>query len=135
MREPLSAPRQRLGRWGEGVAATHLEAQGYVILAHNWRCAAGEIDLVARDGETVVFVEAKTRRGRAYGAPEEALTPRKAQKLLQLGAPYCYEHALDYANWRIALGAADPDARALLLRRGEARHGVVEKGRAIPVSW
>ncbi len=76
MSERPSAPRQRLGRWGEGVAATHLEAHGYTILARNWRCAAGEIDLVARDGETLVFVEVKTRRGRAYGAPEEALTPR-----------------------------------------------------------
>ncbi len=116
MSEPPSAPRQRLGRWGEGVAATHLEAQGYVILAHNWRCAAGEIDLVVRDGETVVFVEVKTRRGRAYGAPEEALTPRKAQKLLQLGAQYCYEHELNDVNWRIDLVAVELDTRGLLLR-------------------
>ncbi|HOU41061.1 MAG TPA: YraN family protein, partial [Promineifilum sp.] len=89
MTEPV-APRRRLGNWGEGVAAVQLEAKGYAIVARNWRCAVGEIDLVARDGETLVFVEVKTRRGRAYGAPEEALTPRKAQKLLQLGAQYVY---------------------------------------------
>ena len=116
MSERPTAPRQRLGRWGEGVAATHLEAQGYVIVAHNWRCAAGEIDLVARDGETLVFVEVKTRRGRAYGAPEEALTPRKAARLLQLGEQYCYEHDLNDVNWRIDLVAVELDNRGLLLR-------------------
>ncbi len=116
MSKPPSAPRQRLGRWGEGVAATHLAAHGFVILARNWRCAAGEIDLVARDGETLVFVEVKTRRGRAFGAPEEALTPRKAAKLLELGAHYCYEQALEDVNWRIDLVAVELDARGLLLR-------------------
>ncbi len=116
MSETTPAPRQRLGRWGEGVAATHLTALGYTIVARNWRCAAGEIDLVARDGETLVFVEVKTRRGRAYGAPEEALTPRKAQKLLQLGAQYCAEHELSDVNWRIDLVAIELDARGLLLR-------------------
>ena len=116
MSETTPAPRQRLGRWGEGVAATHLTALGYTIVARNWRCAAGEIDLVARDGETLVFVEVKTRRGRAYGAPEEALTPRKAQKLLQLGAHYCDAHELSDVNWRIDLVAIELDARGLLLR-------------------
>ncbi len=110
------APRQRLGRWGEGVAATHLEALGYTILARNWRCTVGEIDLVARDGETLVFVEVKTRRGRDYGAPEEALTPRKAGKLLQLGEQYCYEHGLEDVAWRIDLVAVELDPRGLLLR-------------------
>lgn len=125
MSEPPSAPRQRLGRWGEGVAATHLEAQGYVIVTHNWRCAAGEIDLVARDGETLVFVEVKTRRGRAYGAPEEALTPRKAAKLLQLGEQYCYEHDLNDVNWRIDLVAVELDARGLLLRCEHIQNAVL----------
>ncbi len=116
MSEMPTTPRQRLGRWGEGVAATHLEAHGYVIVARNWRCAAGEIDLVARDGETLVFVEVKTRRGRDFGAPEEALTPRKAQKLLQLGEQYCYVHTLEDVNWRIDLVAVELDNRGLLLR-------------------
>lgn len=125
MSERPPAPRQRLGRWGEGVAATHLEAHGYTILARNWRCAAGEIDLVARDGETLVFVEVKTRRGREYGAPEEALTPRKAAKLLQLGEQYCYEHDLNDVNWRIDLVAVELDARGLLLRCEHIQNAVL----------
>ncbi len=124
MTEPV-APRRRLGNWGEGVAAVQLEAAGYAIVARNWRCAAGEIDLVARDGETLVFVEVKTRRGRAYGAPEEALTPRKAQKLLQLGAQYVYEQALGDINWRIDLVAIELDARGLLLRCDHVRNAVL----------
>ncbi len=124
MTEPV-APRRRLGNWGEGVAAVQLEAEGYAIVARNWRCAAGEIDLVARDGETLVFVEVKTRRGRAYGAPEEALTPRKAQKLLQLGAQYVYEQSLGDINWRIDLVAIELDARGLLLRCDHVRNAVL----------
>ena len=124
MTEPV-APRRRLGNWGEGVAAVQLEAKGYTIVARNWRCAAGEIDLVARDGETLVFVEVKTRRGRAYGAPEEALTPRKAQKLLQLGAQYVYEQSLGDINWRIDLVAIELDARGLLLRCDHVRNAVL----------
>ncbi len=124
MTEPV-APRRRLGNWGEGVAAVQLEAKGYTIVARNWRCAVGEIDLVARDGETLVFVEVKTRRGRAYGAPEEALTPRKAQKLLQLGAQYVYEQSLGDINWRIDLVAIELDARGLLLRCDHVRNAVL----------
>lgn len=111
-----SGSRQRLGRWGEGLAATHLESAGYTIVERNWRCAGGEIDLVARDQDEVVFVEVKTRRGRDFGAPEEALTPRKAEKLLQLGQRYVYEHALEDVNWRIDLVAVELDAGGRLLR-------------------
>src|SRR5690606_10776232 len=82
MSNPSPDQRRSLGRWGENLAANHLAAEGLTIIERNWRCRDGEIDLVARDGETFVFVEVKTRRGRDFGAPEEALTPRKAQKLL-----------------------------------------------------
>lgn len=116
MADPRSDHRRRLGRWGENVAAVRLEATGYTIVERNWRCRGGEIDIVARDGETVVFVEVKTRRGRDYGAPEEALTPHKAQKLLQLGQLYVADHSLDDVNWRIDLMALELDERGLLLR-------------------
>ncbi len=108
--------RRSLGQWGEKVAALHLEAAGYAIVERNWRCRGGEIDLVARDGETVVFVEVKTRRGRDYGAPEEALTPRKAEKLLSLGQQYIVDHELDDVDWRIDLVAVELDERGHLLR-------------------
>lgn len=109
-------PRRRLGQWGENVAAIHLEASGLALVERNWRCRGGEIDLVARDGETIVFVEVKTRRGREFGAPEEALTAHKARKLLQLGEIYMAEHELDDVNWRIDLVAVELDESGLLLR-------------------
>ncbi len=108
--------RQRLGRWGENVAAVHLEAGGLTIVERNWRRAGGEIDLVARDGETVVFVEVKTRRGRNFGAPEEALTPRKAEQLVSLGQQYMADHELDDINWRIDLVCVELDQAGRLLR-------------------
>lgn len=116
MSKGASDPRRSLGQWGENLAAIHLESQGLTIIERNWRCRGGEIDLVARDGETIVFVEVKTRRGRDFGAPEEALTPRKAQKLLNLGQIYVAEHDQDDTNWRIDLVAVELDERGRLLR-------------------
>ncbi|MFQ5398640.1 MAG: YraN family protein [Anaerolineae bacterium] len=108
--------RQRMGRWGETVAAHHLEAKGYQILDRNWRCRQGEIDLVAQVGETLVFVEVKTRRGLDLGTPEEGLTRRKSQKLLQLGQLYVAEHGFHDAAWRIDLVAVELDKSGKLLR-------------------
>ena len=116
MSESQPDPRRRLGQWGEKVAALHLEAQGLVILERNWRCRGGEIDLVVRDGEAVVFVEVKTRRGRDFGAPEEALTPHKAAKLMQLGQQYIADHELDNVDWRIDLVAVELDGSGKLMR-------------------
>lgn len=73
--------RQALGRYGEQLAVEHLEGVGLEVLARNWRCREGEIDVVARDGTTVVFVEVKTRSGTGYGDPAEAVTLRKARRL------------------------------------------------------
>lgn len=112
----VSDSRQQLGRWGEQVAATHLEAQGLRILERNWRSARGEIDLVAQEADVLVFVEVKTRRGRAMGLPEEALTPSKAQRLVTLGQMYLADHDLDDLSWRVDLVAVELDARGKLLR-------------------
>lgn len=116
MNESPSDPRRRLGQWGEKVAALHLEAQGLAILERNWRCRDGEIDLIARDGETIVFVEVKTRRSRDFGAPEEALTSHKAAKLMQLGQQYMADRELDDVDWRIDLVAVELDGNGKLLR-------------------
>lgn len=78
-----------LGRLGEALAATYLEQRGMEILARNWRCQHGEIDLVARDGRDTVFVEVKTRRTEAFGHPFEAITPRKLGRLRRLAAAWC----------------------------------------------
>lgn len=70
-----------LGEKGENIAVTFLEAQRFVILERNFRCKAGEVDIVARDGSTLVFVEVKTRRSYAYGVPQLAVTPFKQRQI------------------------------------------------------
>ena len=112
----MTDARKKLGAWGESLAAQQLEAKGYEILHRNWRCAHGEIDLVVQAGQIVVFVEVKTRRGRAMGAPEAGLTPHKAKKLIQLGELYIYQHDLPDVDWRVDLVAVELDATGKLLR-------------------
>jgi putative endonuclease len=73
-----------LGRWGEDIAAVHLQREGMQVLARNWRCRAGEIDLVGRDGGTVVICEVKARRSARFGLPAEAVTPAKLRRLRRL---------------------------------------------------
>ena len=82
-----------LGAEGELRAARWLEAGGYTILARNARADGVEIDLVARRGDTLVFVEVKTRRGRAHGAPEEAVDPRKCRRLVRGAAAWLRANA------------------------------------------
>ena len=108
--------RKQLGHWGESVAAHQLEAQGYEIVARNWRCRHGEIDLVTKAGAVWVFVEVKTRRGRAFGTPEEGVPPRKLRKLFELGQHYLLANDLDDVEWRIDLVAVELDSRGKLLR-------------------
>ena len=108
--------RKQLGAWGESVAAHNLKAQGYRIVQRNWRCRHGEIDLVAQAGDTWVFVEVKTRRGRAFGTPEEGVSPHKLRKLFELGQHDLLANDLDDVEWRIDLVAVELDSRGKLLR-------------------
>jgi putative endonuclease len=73
-----------VGRHGEDLAARHLEAAGLQILARNWRCREGELDIVARDGAVLVFAEVKTRSSLAFGAPAEAVNSAKSARIRQL---------------------------------------------------
>jgi putative endonuclease len=75
-----------LGAYGERVAAAHLVEAGMSIVERNWRCDIGEIDILARDGDTLVVCEVKTRRGSEYGTPLEKVTRAKAQRLRRLAA-------------------------------------------------
>lgn len=84
--------RMELGRWGEQLAAEHLVQDGITVIARNWRCRAGELDIVGREGETIVFCEVKTRRATNYGAPVEAITRRKAARLRRLAGCWLAEH-------------------------------------------
>ena len=69
------------GRSGEDLAQDYLRKQGYKIIERNYHCRYGEIDLIARDGETLVFVEVKSRRSTAFGTPEEAVGAAKQKKI------------------------------------------------------
>lgn len=81
--------RHRLGRAGEELAAQHLERLGYVVLARNHRTRFGELDLVALDGRTIVFVEVKTRRG--GGRPWDSLHERKRGRVRRMAIAYLHE--------------------------------------------
>ncbi|MBP2017715.1 putative endonuclease [Symbiobacterium terraclitae] len=78
----------RVGQEGEDAAAAYLASLGYRIVARNVRFRAGEIDLVAEDGGVLVFVEVKTRRGRGFGSPAEAVTAEKRRRLVRLASLY-----------------------------------------------
>jgi putative endonuclease len=86
------AANDTLGRRGEQLAASYLEGHGYTIVDRNWRCPQGEIDLVARDGPELVFVEVKTRSSVAFGHPLEAITAVKLARLWRLAAAWCEAH-------------------------------------------
>ena len=91
---PSQDPRHQRGRLGEAAARHVLEQRGYRILAENYRCKLGEADLVAEEGDVLVFVEVKTRRSLRHGLPREAVTPRKQQRLGRAAMAYCAEHEL-----------------------------------------
>jgi len=86
------AAKDTLGRRGEQLAASYLEGRGYEIVDRNWRCPQGEIDIVARHGSELVFVEVKTRSTVAFGHPLEAITAVKLARLRRLAAAWCEAH-------------------------------------------
>lgn len=83
------ASKDELGRRGEQLAADYLKRQGYRILARNWRCAHGEIDIVVERHGAVAVVEVKTRSSIAYGHPFDAITAAKAARLRRLAVAWC----------------------------------------------
>jgi putative endonuclease len=88
----MSRVRQTLGKIGEDLACRELERRGYAILARRYRRAGGELDIVARDGRTLVFVEVKAREGRACGEAAEAVTPLKRRRIVSLALDYMVRH-------------------------------------------
>ena len=124
-----SRARKNLGDSGERVAAMFLEQRGYKIIARNWRSPTriGEMDLIAQDADGLAFVEVRTRRGDANGTPEESLTPRKRQRLIQVAIEYlqAHEEYIDLA-WRIDLVAIEID-RAGKIARMEIIKSAVEE--------
>jgi putative endonuclease len=93
--------RQAVGGYGERIAAARMEELGMRILDRNWRCAEGEIDIVARDGNVLVVCEVKTRRSTDFGGPLEGVTAIKAQRLRRLAACWLRDHPVRPEGVRI----------------------------------
>ncbi len=86
----LSAP-QRFGKKAEDLAARHLKRQGYKLITRNYRTKIGEIDIIAREGGTLVFIEVKARQSTRYGSPKAAVTPRKQHQIAKVALWYLKE--------------------------------------------
>jgi putative endonuclease len=89
----VTAPNAALGASGEDLAAAWYEARGFEVLARNWRCRDGELDLIVRQGRLYIFCEVKTRTSDAFGAPLEAVTRDKQQRLRRLAARWLEDDA------------------------------------------
>ncbi|GHU71553.1 UPF0102 protein [Clostridia bacterium] len=88
------------GRIAEDQASAFLQNRGYIVLDRNYHTRTGEVDIVARYGETVAFVEVKARGGSAYGYPREAVDRRKQSRVVKTASSWLYKHGLDEANVR-----------------------------------
>lgn len=90
----MTHARLALGAYGERRAVEYLQEQGMRLLDRNWRCPTGEIDAIFRDGDTLVFVEVKTRADTSFGDPAGAVTPEKIGRLRRLAALWLAESRL-----------------------------------------
>jgi putative endonuclease len=107
--------RDAVGRYGEKLAVRHLRAQGFIVLEQRWRCARGEIDIVAVDDGCLVVVEVKTRRSVVSGMPQEAVTATKLSRLRLLAALWLQQQEMSWRDVRIDV------VTVLLPRSGAAR--------------
>ncbi|MGE5125481.1 MAG: YraN family protein [Betaproteobacteria bacterium] len=116
----MSAGRPRPGQAGEDLACAHLQERGLRVLERNFRCRGGEIDVVARDGEVVVFVEVKERSSTSHGAAIEAVTPLKRRRLLRAARIYAAGRGLLEKPLRFDVVAIDwgPDGPQVRHEKG-----------------
>lgn len=118
--------RAALGDAGEAHARRWLEARGYRFVAAKWRCPAGELDLVMQEGEELVIVEVKLRRGEANGRAEDAIDLSKARRLLTTGERFVAAHpAWHDAVWRVDLVAITLGPNGVVERVSHAVNAVV----------
>jgi putative endonuclease len=98
--------RREVGALGEKLAADFLKKRGYRIVERNFRCRQGEIDIIARHGECLVFVEVRTKQSSDFGTPEESVTARKREKLASVAEAYIRSHDSP-SSWRIDVVAVE----------------------------
>ncbi len=101
----MTQARRQRGIAGEDVAAAWYAAHGYEVVARNWRCRTGELDLIVRRGPEVVFCEVKSRRTAAFGAPAEAVNHEKRQRIRHLAARWVQESKVRPAQIRFDVAA------------------------------
>jgi putative endonuclease len=107
----MTDTRRIVGDAGEDAVAAWYEAAGYSIVARNWRVRAGELDVIARRGSVLVFCEAKTRRGDAFGIPAEAVTARKQARIRGLAAQWLAANRAHADVLRFDVACVRPDGR------------------------
>jgi putative endonuclease len=108
----MTLARQQLGKSGEDLACRELEARGYAIVARRYRQRGGEIDIIARDGPTLVFVEVKTRDGHEFGDAAEAITGWKRRRLARTAIDYMMRHHVPECPCRFDVVAIHLDSGA-----------------------
>jgi putative endonuclease len=101
--------RQELGAAGEKLAKEFLKKKGYKICEANYRCREGEIDIIAREKDCLVFVEVRTKTGLGFGSPEESVTSAKKEKLIASALTYMAQHQDLPESWRIDFVAVELD--------------------------
>jgi len=120
--------RRETGIIGEKLACDFLGKNGYQIVETNYRCPGGEIDIVARQRDTLVFVEVRTKKSRQFGTPEESITPTKMERLRMVAAHYGQNHDNLPASWRIDVVAIQMDSKGKVLRIELIENAVEETG-------
>lgn len=106
----MSRSRVVFGKTGEDLACKELERRGYAIVARRYRRRRGELDIVARDGQTLVFVEVKTRHGRLFGEAAEAVTIAKRRRIVALALDYVTRHRVGKCPCRFDVVSVQFDA-------------------------
>lgn len=121
--------RRDIGILGEYLAGEFLQKNGYQLVATNYRCPEGEIDIIARHEDTLVFIEVRTRISRQYGTPEESITPAKMARLRSVAARYGQDHPDLPSAWRIDVVAIEMDKNGQVSRIEIIEDAVGEAGR------
>lgn len=116
----MTFQRKNLGQEGEDKAANTLQDLGYKILARNYKNKIGEIDIIAKDGAVLCFVEVKTKSGSGYGSPEEMVHKRKQQKIIKTAQLYLLENRLENINWRIDVVGINQETRKIKVIKNAA---------------
>lgn len=117
--------RKSLGDFGESAAAKFLKDKGYEVVALNYRCRYGEIDIVARDNTQLVFVEVRTKKGRAFGTPEESVGSIKQSRMVSAAHTYLQDKGLENSDWRIDVVAIEVNSRDKVQRIDVIKNAVV----------